>query len=255
MSRIETGQPGDTHRLPTWFRGVGALAAAGATSVAGELTYEQTVLTWANGPPVMVGFSLAHSDRHWILFPCVVVLAVWTPALFAWSGVALWRGARIAMSRWAALVLAGAVLAILFVPYGAWQSLFVDRIAKGPAAAEHLADTAATGNLATLKALVARGVSVDARDHQGATALHAAAVGGQLAVAEYLVSKGADVNALNRYGDSPLENAVSAGRTDVARFLESRGARKTRGSDAVRERARAEIVREQIERLDSKASK
>jgi hypothetical protein len=224
MSRIDARLSDHVHRLPIWFKVVGTVAAVGATYLAGELTYEQTVLTWANGPR-MVGFSLAHSGRVLILLPCVVVLGVWILALVAWSGVARWRGVPIAASRWVALVLAVGVLAIPFVPYGAWQRLFVDRLAKGPFAAEHLSHSAATGDLATVKALLHRGVDVNARNASGTTALYGAAVEGQVAVIEYLLDKGADKDIRNSVGQSVVEAARSMNHPDAVHLLRAHGAK------------------------------
>jgi hypothetical protein len=224
MSRIDASPSGHIHRLPIWFRAVGSVAAGGATYLAGELTYEQTLLTWARGPQ-MVGFSLVHSQRLLVLLPCVVVLGVWILALVAWSGVARWRGARIAASRWVVLVLTVALLAIPCVPYGAWRWLFVNRLAKGPCAAEHLSYSAATGDLATVKALLDRGVDVNARNTNGTTALYGAAVEGQVAVIEYLLGNGADKDIRNSVGQSVVEAARSMNHADAVHLLRAHGAK------------------------------
>jgi ankyrin repeat protein len=138
-------------------------------------------------------------------------------------------------------------------PYGFWQRIFVADLARGPHAAEFVADAAALGDLETVKAFLSEGVSVDARDDRGATPLHAAAIGGQLAVAQYLLSKGADVNAINRYGDSPLENALSMNRDDTAKFLAAKGGKRIRGTEEQHQKASEEIVREQMKEMDRRS--
>lgn len=109
---------------------------------------------------------------------------------------------------------------------------------------------AAVGDLKTLDAFVSRGVSVNARDHTGATPLHAAAVGGQTAVAEFLLARGADVNAINRYGNSPLEGALSMKHDATAKFIAAKGGQRIRGTEEQRQKASDEIVREQMEEMD-----
>ena len=70
---------------------------------------------------------------------------------------------------------------------------------EGFAANEHRNHPA--GFLAGVRFLVeACGANVNARDHEGNTALHNAAARGDVALIEYLVSKGADVTAVNREG-------------------------------------------------------
>jgi ankyrin repeat protein len=51
------------------------------------------------------------------------------------------------------------------------------------------------------------GVDVNARDHEGNTALHHAAARGDNEMILYLVSKGADVNAVNRAGETTVDMA------------------------------------------------
>ena len=52
-------------------------------------------------------------------------------------------------------------------------------------------------------------VDVNARDHEGNTALHDAAARGDVPMIEYLVSKGADVKAVNRAGETTADMANS----------------------------------------------
>ena len=51
------------------------------------------------------------------------------------------------------------------------------------------------------------GVDVNARDHEGNTALHHAAARGDNEMILYLVSKGADVKAVNRAGETTADMA------------------------------------------------
>jgi ankyrin repeat protein len=67
---------------------------------------------------------------------------------------------------------------------------------------------APTGMLAAGKYLIEElHVDVNARDHEGNTALHHAAARGDVQMIEYLVSKGADVMAVNREGKTTADMA------------------------------------------------
>ncbi len=112
------------------------------------------------------------------------------------------------------------------------------------------------GELAKVRSFVEQGTDVDARDSDGATALHYAALRGNQDVVEFLVgrgadvnardnddfiplhwageyqyivelfiSKGADVNARDKWGWTPLDGAAWNGRTKEAELLIKAGAK------------------------------
>jgi ankyrin repeat protein len=90
---------------------------------------------------------------------------------------------------------------------------------------------APTGMLAAVKFLVDElHVDVNARDHEGNTALHNAAARGDNEMIEYLVSKGADPKAVNRTGQTTVDMANGpVQRTqpypDTIKLLEGLGAK------------------------------
>jgi len=88
-------------------------------------------------------------------------------------------------------------------------------------------DAAAKGDLAKVKALVAKDAKlINLKDGSGATPLHFAVAGGQKAVVEYLLSKKADVNARKNDGVTPLHVAASLGKLEIAKLLIAKGANK-----------------------------
>ena len=87
------------------------------------------------------------------------------------------------------------------------------------------------GMLAAVKYLVDElGVDVNARDHEGNTAVHHAASRGDTEMVRYLVTKGADVTAVNREGQTTVDMANGPVQRvqpwpDTIKFLESLGAK------------------------------
>ena len=87
------------------------------------------------------------------------------------------------------------------------------------------------GMLAAVKYLVeALGADVNARDHEGNTAIHHAASRGDTEMIRYLVSKGADPRAVNREGQTTVDMANGPVQRvqpwpDTIHYLESLGAK------------------------------
>ena len=213
--------------------------------LAARLVWEQTWLSVREGPQD-VGLSLAHSPLV-ILFLAPLAGALW---LVAEVAIAVRRRSLPSRIRLGLLSAYGLSVFLMLVPFGYWQRLLVSLIARSAHVGDSVADAAATGDLATVKAFLAAGVPVDVRnEHNGATALHMAALQDQITMIKYLLSKGADVNALNAYGDSPVDDALSNGHRDAAAVLEVHGGKDIHGSDAQRKRAIHEEVERDISRL------
>ncbi len=83
------------------------------------------------------------------------------------------------------------------------------------------------GELAKVRSFVEQGTDVDARDSDGATALHYAALRGNQDVVEFLVGRGADVNAKDKvYGFIPLHyvDGIHADGIHVVELFIAKGA-------------------------------
>lgn len=238
----------ETAALPRWLLVSGWTAVLGSVVLAARLTWEQTLLTWSYGPQ-MVGFSLAHGSGVFLLF-FPLVLVAWLLASIGFLGFSFSRKRRPPSTSLLLMVLSLAVLLSLFLPYGFWQRLFAGRLADGPYVGEFMTYASAAGDLSTVRALVSHGASVNSRNREGKTGLHAAAVSGQLAVVEYLVANGADPNLLDRFGDSAMEIAASENHMELAKFLADHGGRRVRGDEALRQKSSEEIVHEDIEKME-----
>lgn len=88
-----------------------------------------------------------------------------------------------------------------------------------------LRQAAAAGDLTALRAQLASGGDIDARDAQGRTALMLATVGGQADAVAVLLAHGADPSAADAHGTTPLRAAVAADERAIISMLRRYGAR------------------------------
>ena len=107
---------------------------------------------------------------------------------------------------------------------------------SGPVGSDIWAATGA-GDIEAVKQHLAKGMDVDAKNKDGATALHVAAILGQYKVAELLIQKGANVNVSGDDGGTALHAAAFLGQYEVAKLLVQKGAdvnaRKNDGATAM----------------------
>jgi len=88
-----------------------------------------------------------------------------------------------------------------------------------------LRQAAAAGDLTALRAQLASGSDIEARDAQGRTALMLATVGGQADAVAVLLAHGADPSAADAHGTTPLRAAVAADERAIIAMLRRYGAR------------------------------
>ncbi|XP_047100837.1 ankyrin repeat domain-containing protein 39-like [Schistocerca piceifrons] len=87
-----------------------------------------------------------------------------------------------------------------------------------------LIEAAMEGEVEEVRALLAAGADVGARDWAGRTALHCAARSGHAAVVRLLLSAASDPNARDQWGQTPLHLAAYNGHTEAAAALLQAGA-------------------------------
>ena len=89
---------------------------------------------------------------------------------------------------------------------------------------------AVTGDLATVRRLIAEGAHPDLADDNGMTPLHFAAQESRVEVALALLDAGASVDPVDAHGNTPLSKAVfnSRGHGALIAALRERGANPTR---------------------------
>jgi ankyrin repeat protein len=108
--------------------------------------------------------------------------------------------------------LSALLLIAVLLPAAAWS-------ATAP-----LAEAAARGDHAAVRALITQGADVNAARVDGTTALHAAVHADRLDIVDTLLDAGANASARDRYGIAPLYLACVNGSADVIRRLLEGGA-------------------------------
>ena len=88
----------------------------------------------------------------------------------------------------------------------------------------NLLRAAQSGDLATVRDLVSRGMDPDTADPAGNTLLMMAAREGRSDVVRYLIGRKAKVDAQNGVGETPIMLASLKGRLDVVKLLQASGA-------------------------------
>jgi hypothetical protein len=197
------GEPGTAAR---WLAGIGFFLVFGSGALAARLIWEMTVWSWERGPQ-MVGFRLVHSGGAILLF-FPILLICWLLITVLYLARQAWRNRKVSRACLIAMALSVIVLGVQELSYGFWLRLFVERLVKGPYAGDFLVQAAAVGDLATVETFVAHGLSPNARNRRGQSALNGAGVGRSTRVIQYLISVGADASTLPRISDEQAKKII-----------------------------------------------
>jgi len=170
----------------------------------------------------MVGFGFAHSSIGPFLFFAALAMIVWLLVALVW--MVRRAGKRIPIGR-APLAIAATTAAFLvlpFVPNLLLPVVFV--LGPGPNAAELLSSAAATHDRVLVDLLLDRGVDVNSRFSDRATALSGASVAGDSAMVLHLFNRGARANIPGDSGSLALKSALNMKHAGIAAMLLKRGA-------------------------------
>ena len=109
-------------------------------------------------------------------------------------------------------------------PAAVGQSTTSETVDKSATEGSDLYRAVWSGDVDTLKKLLAGGADVNVNDEDGDPYLHEAVWRGHLEVAQVLIDAGADVNARDANGDPLLHEAIWRGHTEMVQILIDAGA-------------------------------
>jgi hypothetical protein len=203
----------------------GYILLAGAALFVGGIVYQETVLTWTDGPQSL-GFGNVHTGTAVPFFLAAFILLVGTSFWIVGSLVLLVRRKfSVPFVEWAPVVFLLTLAAILVIPYQSWELLSVHVADPGSHGNRFMLEAAASGNQRLVAYLLGKGYDVNYEDSGGTTPLSGASVGGNKEMVRFLISKGADVNRKNRLiGETPLMAAAEMGKLETANVLLNNGA-------------------------------
>jgi len=203
----------------------GYLLLTGVAVFVGGIVYQETILTWTNGPQGL-GFGNVHS-RSFLVFIVAEFIGLLGSLLWIIVSLVLLvrRKFQIPRADWAPIILLVILGAVLLIPYGSWEALTVRIAGPGSHASDLMLQAAAQGNQRLVAYLLRKGCDVNYEDAGGTTPLSGAVVGGNKEMVRFLLSKGADVNRKNRLrGGTPLMAASETGKVETVKSLLDNGA-------------------------------
>ena len=209
--------------LPRAWTTTGYVVFAVSAIFVGRIVYEETILTWKNGPQ-MVGFALAHGAAPLILvaglvgLPCGLLwMLVSLPLLFR-------RKFRVPVFDWLPMALLSFLVVTLSIPYETWEELLVRTVGSPAHGGAFLVQAAAQDKLRFVKLLLREGYDINF-ETGGTTPLSGASNGGHEEMIKFLISKGADPNRKNGVsGESAFMSAAEMGQLGAVKVLLSSGA-------------------------------
>jgi len=209
--------------IPSAWTTSGFVLCAVSALFIGRIVYEETILTWTNGPQ-MVGFALAHGASPLIVIAGLIGL----PCGLLWMLVSLAlffrRKFRVRVFDWLPMVFLSFLIMMLLIPYETWEELVVRTVGPGTHGGQFLVQAAAQDNQRFVKLLLRKGYDINF-ETGGTTPLSGASNGGHEEMVKFLLSKGADLNRKNGIsGESALMSAAEMGQLGTVKVLLSSGA-------------------------------
>jgi hypothetical protein len=184
--------------------------------------YEQTVLTWVNGPQ-MVGYAIFHGVMPLYL----IAFFIGIPGGFLWVVASLislvQKKFRIPLIDCIPIFGLLAAAGLLAIPQETWVELMLRIGGRSAYEYKFMTNAAAGGNQRLVKYVLGKGYDIEGGG--GVSPLSAAAVQGQNKMVNFLISRGADVNRKSdRTQDTPLIAAAETGHLDTVKLLIEKGA-------------------------------
>ena len=209
---------------PKWIWIIFIVSFPGATLYVFEVIYELTYLTWKNGTQ-NIGFTLVHnySTLFFFFILSLLTLCLWLVIVFLWS---LINFKLVAFSKKLILSFGLSVTIVLLymLPEGFYQRTTVRLLGNGDHTVDIFIDSAAKGDIKSIKFYLRNGVDVNSQNKEGRTALMAASVENKKEVINLLIDKGADINKRDHFHHTSLKDAVYGGHIEIARLLINKGA-------------------------------
>jgi hypothetical protein len=220
---IQIMQSDTPNGFPRAWTTTGYVVCAVSALFVGRIVYEETILTWTNGPQ-MVGFALAHGAAPLILIAGLIGL----PCGLLWVLVSLIllfrRKFRVPVFDWLPMILLPFLVVMLLIPYETWEELLVRTVGPRAYGGEFLVQAAAQDNRRFVKLLLRKGYDINF-ETGGTTALSGASNGGHVEMVKFLISRGADLNRKDGIsGESALMSAAEMGQLGTVKMLLSSGA-------------------------------
>jgi len=156
--------------FPKLWTTAGYLLLCGAALFVGRIVYEETLLTWINGPQ-MVGFAMMHGGVPFILIAGVIGLLGGLLWLIASLVLLFRRKFRIPLMDWVPFILLPFFAVLLFIPYETWEELTVLIAGPGSHGGEFMVEAAAHGKQRFFMHLLHKGYDINYEAGGGETAL------------------------------------------------------------------------------------
>ncbi len=220
---IQIMQSDSPSGIPSAWTTSGFVFCAVSALFVGRIVYEETILTWTNGPQ-MVGFALAHGAAPLIAIAGLIGL----PGGLLWMLVSLIlffrRKFRVRVFDWLPMVFLSFLIMMLLIPYETWEEFAVWTLGPGAHGGQFLVQAAAQDNKPFVRLLLREGYDINF-ETGATTPLSGASNGGHEEMVKFLLSKGADLNRKNGIsGESALMSAAEMGQLGTVKVLLSSGA-------------------------------
>lgn len=207
--------------MPTVLRLAGVILLICTFPLSFRLVWEMTILTWQEGPQ-MIGFSLFHTVPLFAVLGALsgIGLMVWLVATLLLKAAGHRHFTR---ADWILVVSAFLCVVSPVLPQAVWLRVTTIVLGDSPTLPDMLCDAASSGDFATVRYLLSKGIPVDHVGLAGCASLALAAGGGDRRVVGLLLSHHPSLERPCQ-GESALQIAAQKGNSEVVMQLLRAGA-------------------------------